>query len=88
VVEIYAHVWEANEDALEWYIKRGFRVEHAVIQGYYRKLRPSGARVVRRSLGVADWLRFGGIQDEMDSVGNGDTGEKGALESKDLMANG
>lgn len=88
VVEIYAHVWEANGDALEWYVKRGFRVEQEVILGYYRKLRPSGARVVRRSLGVADWLRVKGIRDKMDNVANADAGETDASESKDLMANG
>lgn len=47
VVEVYAHVWEANEEALEWYVKRGFIVEEQVLQGYYRKLRPNGAKVVR-----------------------------------------
>lgn len=47
VVEVYAHVWEANVEALEWYVKRGFVVEEEVLQGYYRKLRPNGAKVVR-----------------------------------------
>ena len=57
VKELYAHVWEANEEALEWYVKRGFEIEEKVMEGYYRKLRPSGARVVRRKVGVGDWLR-------------------------------
>ena len=56
VTEIYAHVWEANEEALEWYVKRGFEVVAEVEEGYYRKLRPSGARVVRRRVGVGDWV--------------------------------
>lgn len=56
VEEIYAHVWEANEEALEWYMKRGFEVGGEVVVGYYRKLRPSGARVVRRRVGVRDWV--------------------------------
>lgn len=56
VKEIYAHVWEANEEALEWYVKRGFEVGEEVVEGYYRKLRPSGARVVRRRVGVEDWV--------------------------------
>jgi len=47
VVEVYAHVWEANEEALEWYRKRGFVVGENVVHGYYRKLRPNGAKVVR-----------------------------------------
>jgi ribosomal protein S18 acetylase RimI-like enzyme len=52
---ITAHVWEANEDGLEWYKKRGFEIvgkEH----GYYRKLKPSGAILVRKWIGVGDLL--------------------------------
>ena len=49
-------MWEANTDALEWYEKRGFEVEKGVVEGYYRKLRPTGARVVRRRLGVGNYL--------------------------------
>ncbi|KAI4114478.1 MAG: hypothetical protein LQ338_008001, partial [Usnochroma carphineum] len=30
VSAVYAHVWEANEEALEWYVKRGFRVGEGV----------------------------------------------------------
>ncbi|KAF8449936.1 hypothetical protein BGX38DRAFT_517758 [Terfezia claveryi] len=47
VVEVYAHVWEANDEALEWYRRRGFVVGEDVVHGYYRKLRPNGAKVVR-----------------------------------------
>lgn len=47
VVEVYAHVWEANDEALEWYRKRGFVVGEDVVHRYYRKLRPNGAKVVR-----------------------------------------
>ncbi|MCJ1319553.1 hypothetical protein MMC15_004889 [Xylographa vitiligo] len=54
---VYAHVWEANEEGLDWYKRRGFVVEESVIQGYYRRLRPDGARIVRRGIGVRDWLR-------------------------------
>lgn len=55
--EVYAHVWEANTDALDWYRKRGFDVDSGeVVQGYYRKLRPAGARVVRRRVGIVDAL--------------------------------
>lgn len=46
IKEVWAHVWEASEEALEWYVKRGFSVEEGVV-GYYRRLRPGGARVVR-----------------------------------------
>lgn len=45
--EVYAHVWESNYEALEWYKRRGFVVEDGVFENYYRKLRPSGARIVR-----------------------------------------
>jgi ribosomal protein S18 acetylase RimI-like enzyme len=47
VEEVYAHVWQENLDALEWYQKRGFSVDDGVVEGYYRKLRPSGAKIVR-----------------------------------------
>lgn len=56
VTSIYAHVWEANTEALEWYAQRGFHVEQEVVQGYYRRLKPSGARVVRRRIAVQDHL--------------------------------
>jgi len=56
---VYAHVWEANPEALEWYGKRGFEVGE-VEGGYYRRLKPGGARVVRRGLGVREYLAVGG----------------------------
>lgn len=46
---IFAHVWESNEEALEWYGKRGFRKE-IFVQGYYRRLRPAGAWIVRKQV--------------------------------------
>ena len=46
---IYAHVWEKNEDALDWYAKRGFK-RVVLLERYYIKLRPSGAWIVRREL--------------------------------------
>ena len=48
-----AHVWEANKDGLEWYRKRGFR-EVGRENDYYRRLKPSGAVVVQRDVGVMD----------------------------------
>ncbi|KAI4192824.1 MAG: hypothetical protein LQ348_003024 [Seirophora lacunosa] len=53
---MYAHVWEANEEALEWYVKRRFQVGD-VVQGYYRRLKPAGARIVWRDLEVGDYLK-------------------------------
>ena len=56
---VFAHVWETNDEGLEWYRGRGFEIGD-VVAGYYRKLRPDGARIVRRGvLGVL--LDGGGI---------------------------
>ncbi|KAI9737893.1 MAG: hypothetical protein M1834_009263 [Cirrosporium novae-zelandiae] len=55
---VYAHVWEENDEALEWYQNRGFTVDKQVVEGYYRKLKPDGAKVVRRRIGVGDYLRL------------------------------
>lgn len=41
-------------------MKRGFEVEGEMVEGYYRKLRPSGARILRRRVGVGDWVDAGG----------------------------
>ncbi|KAJ5263230.1 Acyl-CoA N-acyltransferase [Penicillium angulare] len=49
---VTAHVHEANEDALNWYIARGFKIQDGVVEGYYRRLKPSGARIVRLDV---DW---------------------------------
>jgi len=49
VRSVYAHVWETNEDALEWYAKRSFK--RVLLQPqYYRRLKPSGAWIVRKEL--------------------------------------
>ena len=47
---IYAHVWENNENALEWYERRGF-TRVLLVDQYYKRLRPSGAWIVRKDLG-------------------------------------
>jgi hypothetical protein len=47
---VTAHVHETNEDGLNWYVARGFRIEDGVIKGYYRRLNPGGAKVVRLDL--------------------------------------
>ena len=54
VTSIYAHVWEANTDALEWYNRRGFSIDKDILEGYYRRLKPSGARIVRRRITIED----------------------------------
>ncbi len=49
---IYAHVWTENEEGLRWYEARGFAREgSAPIKGYYFKLRPDTAWVMRRHIG-------------------------------------
>ncbi|PSN63586.1 acyl-CoA N-acyltransferase, partial [Corynespora cassiicola Philippines] len=52
---VVAHVWEANEEGLEWYKKRGFEIIGKE-DGYYSKLRPSGAILIRKWIGVGDLL--------------------------------
>lgn len=70
--EVYAHVWEANTEALEWYRRRGFDVDTGeVVKGYYSKLRPAGARVVRRRIGVGDAIAFA-AKGEADGEGEGE----------------
>ncbi|PUU74311.1 hypothetical protein B9Z19DRAFT_1103515 [Tuber borchii] len=60
VREVYAHVWEMNVEGIGWYTRRGFEVED-VVGGYYRRLRPDGARVVRRRVGVGEWIGREGV---------------------------
>ncbi len=51
---IYAHVWTENEEGLRWYEARGFAREgNAPIKGYYFKLRPDTAWVMRRHIGAS-----------------------------------
>ena len=55
VTSVGAHVWEANSEALEWYQRRGFVIIGRE-EGYYRRLKPQGAVVVERRVGVRDLL--------------------------------
>lgn len=57
VSAVMGHVWEANEDGMEWYKKRGFRVV-AHEPEYYRRLAPkTAAFVIRRDIGPGDLLQ-------------------------------
>ena len=56
IAGLYAHVWTENKEALEWYAARGFKKEEPVISGYYRRLNPDSAWILRRRLGVSDHL--------------------------------
>ncbi|CCF36858.1 N-acetyl transferase separation anxiety [Colletotrichum higginsianum] len=48
---IYAHVWTDNEEGMHWYTARGFERYGEPLQGYYIKLRPDSAWIVRRTVG-------------------------------------
>lgn len=52
---VYAHVWESNDDALEWYRRKGFK-QILLVGQYYRRLTPAGAWIVRKDLGVFDHI--------------------------------
>jgi ribosomal protein S18 acetylase RimI-like enzyme len=62
IATVTAHMWEANEDAREWYANHGFK-EVRFETNYYRKLRPSGAWVLERRVGPQDLL---GEESEFD----------------------
>lgn len=58
VTAIMAHVWEANEEGLEWYKKRGFEVV-AKEENYYRRLAPKTmAFLMRKNIGPGDVLAW------------------------------
>jgi len=58
VTSLYAHVWIENAEGLEWYTARGFTREEPVVQGYYRRLQPGNAWIMRRSLVPSDHLQY------------------------------
>ncbi|KAK1572890.1 uncharacterized protein LY79DRAFT_673938 [Colletotrichum navitas] len=48
---VYAHVWTDNEEGMHWYTARGFERYGEPLLGYYTKLRPDSAWIVRRTVG-------------------------------------
>jgi ribosomal protein S18 acetylase RimI-like enzyme len=56
IAGLYAHVWTDNEEALGWYAARGFNREEPIINGYYKRLKPDSAWILRRKLSVGDHL--------------------------------
>lgn len=66
---VTAHVWEANDEGLEWYKKRNFEILGKE-EDYYRKLRPQGAFLMRKWIGVSDLL---GNATNNEHCGNGHT---------------
>lgn len=55
VTSVGAHVWEDNVEGLEWYRRRGFK-ETGREEGYYRRLKPTGAVIVQREVSVMDMI--------------------------------
>ena len=56
IASLYAHVWTENEEALQWYGARGFKREEPILHGYYRRLKPDTAWILRRRLMPTDHL--------------------------------
>lgn len=54
--ELYAHVWTSNEEGLKWYSARGFKQDERSLPGYYRRLKPDTAWVLRRKLNPSDHI--------------------------------
>ncbi|QPG96222.1 hypothetical protein C2857_003582 [Epichloe festucae Fl1] len=64
VASVTAHVWTENEDGLRWYEGRGFARAGQPLRGYYLKLRPDTAWLVRR-----DVSRSGNGSSEREEAG-------------------
>lgn len=62
IASLYAHVWTENEEALQWYTARGFKREELIVHGYYRKLKPDTAWILRRRLMPTDHLTISAAQ--------------------------
>lgn len=71
---VYAHVWTENEEGLAWYARRGFERD-VRLEGYYFKLEPGTAWVVKRRVFDGDederpWC-FTVLRQGANPVGNG-----------------
>ncbi|KAK2597293.1 hypothetical protein QQS21_006067 [Conoideocrella luteorostrata] len=53
VKAVTAHVWTENEEGLRWYEGRGFTRDKEPLRGYYFKLRPDTAWLVRKEISAA-----------------------------------
>ena len=49
VKSLYLHVQTTNQEAVEWYTKRGFVIEQTV-EGYYRNIEDRDAYILVRKL--------------------------------------
>lgn len=55
---VMGHVWEANKEVMEWYMKRGFEIV-ACEQDYYRSLAPrTSAWLIRKNIGIGTVLQI------------------------------
>lgn len=85
---VTAHVHEANEDGLKWYVARGFKVEDGVVENYYRRLKPSGAKIVKLVLQWTDapkeeTLPCSKDQDQRKAPGGDDDDDWEKVEAED-----
>ncbi|PWY75893.1 GNAT family acetyltransferase [Aspergillus eucalypticola CBS 122712] len=85
---VTAHVHEANEDGLKWYIARGFKVEDGIVENYYRRLKPSGAKIVKLVLQWTDApkeeiLPINKRQDQRKAPGGDDDDDWEKVEAED-----
>ncbi|EAW08886.1 GNAT family N-acetyltransferase [Aspergillus clavatus NRRL 1] len=79
---VTAHVHEANDEGLKWYLARGFQVEEGLVENYYRRLKPSGAKIVKL---VLDWSDDDGEEDiqECARYGENDADAKNEDDDED-----
>ncbi|KAG5927716.1 hypothetical protein E4U53_002806 [Claviceps sorghi] len=68
VVGATAHVWTENEDGLRWYERQGFARDAAQpLRGYYLKLRPDTAWLVRRPVSPDGALPLSAVSSRLGS---------------------
>ena len=71
ICSVYAHVWEANQPAMEWYLKRGFTILQKE-EEYYKRLAPqTAAWLIKRDIRTSDMLGGRHRRKGGESVENG-----------------
>lgn len=77
---VCAHVWTDNAEGLWWYQSRGFSKVEPVIEGYYRRLNPSDAWIVRRDITMGPTQKSnGGVLDAVKANGIGGPQERAQI---------
>jgi N-alpha-acetyltransferase 50 len=79
---VTAHVHETNEGGLKWYSARGFDIQDGIVEGYYRRLKPGGARIVRWDLQWGDGEKGNAIDLPMPMTAH-ETGKRLKVEEED-----